>query len=157
MLNMPLKSVTSMDTYSGFKIDLSAQLSQFFQLGGSWQYNKTASTFSLNTAVSGSVNSQEANFVAGTYHNDGKLEARNMFKLSNDLKLSGEILFPSAAIERAYYALELNKQLSDCTLGFKSGTGMKSFTYMQMVSPNCFAGFECAYLVPASLEVLEQT
>ena len=147
MLNAPLKGITSTESFNGFKMDLTAQLSQIFQLGGMWHFNKTDSKFGLSAAVASDSVSQEANFVTGSYHNDGKLEGRSMFKLGYGLSLNTDISFPSSDIKKTFYAFEISKQFAECSTAFKYGTGIRSFTYMQAIYPNCFAGFECAYLV----------
>lgn len=147
MLNSQLKSITALDPVSGFRIDLTSQFSKHLQLGGMWEYKKTGSGFTLNTALATDPMSQEATFVAGTYHDNGKLESKGLFNIGHGFVVNGEVMFQSADTRNAYYAVELAKNFSNCTAGIKYGTGMMSFSFMQTVFKNCFAGFECTYIV----------
>jgi len=147
MITAPLKAITAFETVSGAKVDLSAQVSRHFQMGGTWNYNKSDSAFSLNTALLGDPTSQDSSFVAGTYHNSGKLESRGMVGIGNGVSLNGEAMFQGPDTRKAYYALEMNKNFDYFTAGLKVGTGMRAFSYMQGLWQGCFAGFECTYLV----------
>jgi len=142
-----LKSITNPDIISGFRIDLSNQLSKHFQLGGMWHYSKAETEFSLNTAVISNSLTQDSDFIAGTYHDNGKLESRGMLKLTDDVNLCGEIMFPGTDPTKAYYAVELAAKIRDSLAGIKVGAGMRTFSYMQLLATNTFAGFECTYMV----------
>ncbi len=140
-----------LDTISGFKLDLSSQFTQHFQIGGSWQYNKVETGFSLNTALLADPMSQDSHFCAATYHDNGKMESRAMVNLPYSTNLSGEFMFQGPDTTRAYCALDVTKYFSHCSAGVKCGTGMRGFSYMQTLCKNCHAGFECNYMVPLVL------
>lgn len=144
-LNAALKSVTYIETVSGLRVDLSTQLSKNFQMGGTWQYNKAGSTFSLNTALVGDYLVQDSSFLAGSYHDDGKLESKSMLQLGKGFALGMEAQFQDA--NKGYCCLELNKAFECCTASIKWGNMMRGFSYMQSVLPNLYAGFECSYVV----------
>jgi len=146
-INAPLKSVTASDPVAGFKVDLSGQVSKHFQVGGTWQYNKQGGAFSLNTALMADTMVQDANFVAGTYHDNGKLESRGLLGLGYGFSVGGEAMFTGPDVRRSYYAVELAKAFDYCTAGFKWGNGMRSFSYMQTLTNNLCGGFECTYIV----------
>ena len=112
-----------------------------------WQYNKAGGSFGFNTALIADALVQDSNFIAGTYHDDGKLESRGMLGLGSGFNLGGEAMFQGADTRRAYYAVEFNKSFDYSIAGVKIGSGMRSFSFMQTLWSNCFAGFECSYLV----------
>jgi len=139
---------------SGAKVDLSSQISKSLQLGGSWLYNKKESSFSLNTAIIADAMIQDSSFIAGTYHGDGKLESRGMLKMGYGFSGNGEIMFQGPDVRRAYYAIELSRAFDNFVVGGKYGTGMRAFSYMQRLTDNIYAGFECTYLVLCVLYLL---
>ena len=153
-LNAGLKSITSNEALSGFKIDLSSQLSKHFQLGGTWQYSKNESGFSLNTAVIADALSQDANFAAGTYHDNGKIESRGMVKLGGGFNAGVELMFQGPDTKRAYYSLELLKSFYDSTMSHKGSRGSRSFTFMQTLFQGCYAGFDLSYVVSCVEDIL---
>lgn len=146
-LNAALKSVTSTEAVAGFRVDLSGQISKHFQMGGMWQYNKAGGSFGFNTALIADAMVQDANFVAGTCHDNGKLESRGMLGLGKGFSVGGEAMFQGPDTRRAYYAVELNKAFDYCVAGVKMGSGMRTFSFMQTIMNGLFAGFECTYLV----------
>lgn len=146
-LNAALKSITTTEAVNGFKIDLSGQVSEKFQLGGNWQYSTAESSFTLNTAILTNAMSQDSNFIAATYHDNGKLESRGMALIGDSLSASAELMFQGPDTRRAYYAVEVSKKFAHSTASVKFGTGQYSFTYMQALTNNIFGGFECSYMV----------
>ena len=112
-----------------------------------WQYSKAGGSFGFNTALIANALVQDANFVAGTYHDNGKLESRGMLGLGEGVSLGGEAMFQGPDTRRAYYAVELNKAFDYSVAGLKMGSGMRAFSFMQTLFNGCYAGFECTYLV----------
>ena len=119
-----MKAITNLDIISGLKVDLASQLSKNFQLSGSWHFNKSASSFNLNTALINNPLVQDTDFAAATYHNDGKLESRAMLGLNNGYSVGGEAIFYDA--NRGYYSLEFDKYFDFCSAVIKVLAGTHS-------------------------------
>ncbi len=122
-------------------------MSRHFQVGGTWAYSKAESGFSLNSAIISDMMQQDANFIAGTYHDNGKLESRAMLGLPYRFGVGYELMFQGPDTRQSFYALEVSKQFDTCLGSMKAGRGMYSFSYMQTLMRNLFVGFECGYLV----------
>eukprot|EP00826_Nyctotherus_ovalis_P058954 TRINITY_DN8156_c0_g1_i12.p2 TRINITY_DN8156_c0_g1~~TRINITY_DN8156_c0_g1_i12.p2 ORF type:complete len:231 (+),score=75.72 TRINITY_DN8156_c0_g1_i12:506-1198(+) len=145
MINLPLKTVTSIEVVPGLKVDLSGQLSKGFQISGTWKYNRPKSSFNLNTALIDDPSVSDSSFLAGYLRGDGRLDCRGMVKLGKGYSLSMEAGFQDA--DHGTYILELGKAFDYSTVTFRAGSTMRGFSYVQALWDNCIAGFECNYIV----------
>lgn len=145
MMNLPLKSLTSIEVVPGLKVDLSGQLSRGFQISGTWKFNRPKSSFNLNTALIDDPSVNDSSFLAGYLRGDGRLDCRGMVKLGKGYSVSMEAGFQDA--DHGTYILELVKAFDYTNVTFRAGSTMRGFSYVQALWENCVAGFECNYIV----------
>ena len=99
-----------LDPVDGLKLELSSQLSPFFQLGGGWVYpNKENSSFNIFTAIATEPSSPDTNFISSRYDGTGKMEVQGTFRLPFGFGLRGEMFFPDNDVNKAQIALEFQK------------------------------------------------
>jgi hypothetical protein len=145
MTNFQLKNITQIEPISGGKVTLNFGMTKHFMAGGSWEYKKDGSGFSLSPTVATDFNNPDPSFITATYHDNGKLLSRGMANLGYGFNFQGDIQYQNA--DNAGYSLELTKNFLRSYATVKCGTEFRSFTFMQTLYKNCFAGFECAYIV----------
>lgn len=147
MFNSPLKAITSLEPVAGFKCDLAVQPSTALQLVGSWQFNKLHSGFAFQTVATQDAMNPDASFLAGTYHDTGKLESKGSFNIGYGFKIGTELGYRNSDPSQCIYSVEAGKDFSTCYFGAKYGNAMMGWNFMQTIYKNCCAGFEYSYMV----------
>lgn len=148
-LMIPIKMLTQCEAIDGLRFDISAGLSEKFQLGGSWNFSNTKpSNFSLMTMFSPNMSpySQDGmNFINCKKDVGGKLEFVGNYHLPKDISFKAEGFFPNENVDSAHITYEFMKEFSDWHLAYRLGGGSHTFSMMQTINSNIAAGFEAMW------------